>query len=81
MGKLPKPVEDAFYSGGTSPGVDYTLNDAVEVVGGPYHGEGGSVISLLQLDPEPSYLVETSTGMDIEVPQSSLRAIAEEPEI
>jgi hypothetical protein len=80
MGKLPKSVEDAFYSGSTSPGIYFRLNDAVEVVGGAHDGEGGSVISLLQLAPEPYYLVETSTGMDIEVPQSCLRSIGEEPE-
>ena len=47
----------------------------------PIMVKGGSVIALLQSSTLNCPTVETSTGIDIEVPQSSLRAIAGEPEV
>ena len=56
------------------PGVMFSLNQPVDVETGLGSQKGGSVISLLSLEPEPKYLVELGSGTDIEVFQRLLRA-------
>jgi len=55
------------------PGVRFGLNDPVVITTGPLRGQAGSTISLLQLRPEPEYLVElAANGKDVQVRQSEL---------
>ncbi len=68
---------DRWLAGTDVPGVTFALNDAVEIVAGSRAGAIGSVILLLGVDPEPSYLVELATGAgDARVRQSALRHVA-----
>lgn len=75
---VPRRLDDTERSewmAGKSPdGVDFQLNDAVNVVLGPTAGAKGCVVSLLGMEPEPRYIVELSSGSDIEICQRQLRA-------
>ncbi len=66
----------AFMSFSLSPGVEFKLNDPVEITGGEYAGVGGSVISIADIDPEISFLDERGDGGgDIIIPQRLLKLI------
>ena len=64
---------DRWLAGERIAGVTFALNDAVEVVAGRLTGQGGTVVLLMAVTPEPVYLVATSAG-DARVRQSELRA-------
>lgn len=56
------------------PGVTFALNDLVEILEGANAGEGGSIIFLVAVRPEPVYIVAPgSGGGDVRVRQSALR--------
>lgn len=56
-------------------GVAFGLGDAVEIATGPYAGEGGVVIFLVAVRPDPTYLVALGSGKgDVGVRQSALRS-------
>jgi len=57
------------------PGVAFGLNDFVEIISGANASQRGSTMSLLDLRPEPVYLVELESGVDVRISQSSLRAV------
>jgi len=52
--------------------VRFKHNDCVRVVAGPYAGLRGSLVTVLQLEPEPRYVLELESGKDVEVIQSEL---------
>jgi hypothetical protein len=52
-------------------GIKYGLNDSVRIISGEHEGETGSVISLTTIEP-PTYLIELSSGQDIEIAESYL---------
>ena len=58
------------------PGVEFFLNDPIKIVNGVHKGDKGSVISILNLIPEPKYLIENSMGKDLEVKQSEISKIS-----
>ena len=64
-----------WMAGKPIPGVLFSLNDAVGLNSGKSAGQFGAVISLVELEPEPIYLVETSVGKDINVAQSDLSTV------
>lgn len=66
----------AFLSRERVVGVEYQHNDYVRVIDGPYHGKHGSLVSLLSVDAEPTFLVELEEGGDIELRQSQLCLIS-----
>jgi len=66
-------VGDRWLAGEAVPGVAFALHDAVEVTGGPFDGERGTIALLMGLAPEPSYLVTVRARGDVRVRQSSLR--------
>ena len=67
-------IGDRWMAGEEIPGVTFALNDQVEILEGPNAGEGGSVIFLVALRPEPLYLVERGSGKgDVRLRQSALR--------
>jgi hypothetical protein len=69
-------VGDQWLAGEKPTGVRFAQNDAVEIVSGSEAGEGGTVILLLDLEPEPLYLVELGSGRgDRKVRQSALRVL------
>ena len=54
-------------------GVAFRFNDAVRVKAGEHAGEIGSVVSLLALEPTPTYVVELSlSGKSLTLAQSQL---------
>ncbi len=53
-------------------GILFSLNDSVEVIGGPHKGDVGAIITITELAPDPEYLVENSNGKDLKVIQSNL---------
>ncbi len=57
--RIPEEIEKAFYAGVRHPQASLCLNDSVEVISGTYKGRGGAVISIVQLEPSPVFLVMT----------------------
>jgi hypothetical protein len=66
---------DRWLAGEQVEGVAFALNDAVEITNGANDGAHGTIVLLLGLAPEPSYLVALPGG-DVRVPQSALQARA-----
>ena len=66
---------ERWMAGEALQGVEYELNDLVEVLAGTHAGERGTVIAPVEFEPEPVFVVELSTGTDVEVAQSLLRAV------
>ena len=67
-------IGDRWMAGDEIPGVTFALNDEVAILEGPNAGEGGAIIFLVALRPEPLYLVERGSGKgDVRVRQSALR--------
>lgn len=66
----------AFLNRESVVGVEYQHNDYVCVIDGPYHGKNGSLVSLLAIETEPTFLVELEEGGDIELRQSQLCLIS-----
>jgi hypothetical protein len=73
-GEIMSNYDDSWMAGESIPGVRFKLNDCVRIVAGRHAGAYGSVITLLNVAPEPRYLVELSSGVDIEVLQIELEA-------
>lgn len=63
---------DHWFADGSLPGVEFAPNHPVLVTTGPNATEAGSVVSLEALEPEPQYLVELASGIDITVFQRYL---------
>jgi hypothetical protein len=55
-------------------GVQFGLNDSVQITAGKHCGEGGAVISLLSVSPV-IYLVELGSGRGVEVAEFDLELI------
>jgi len=71
---IPNEVHERFFEGRRTDEVRFVVNDAVNVTSGPHAGRFGPVISILSLDPEVTYLVESLTPPygDVQVRQSDL---------
>ena len=67
--------DDLWFSFKPIPGVKFLLNDSVEIIKGKNEGQKGSVISLIEINPEPRYLVELGTGEDVYVLESQLKSL------
>jgi len=65
-------VVNRWMAGGSLPGVAYSLNQPIVVLSASDPQRPGCVIGLEGLEPEPRYLVELSTGHDIQVFQRHL---------
>jgi hypothetical protein len=73
---ISKEDSDRWFRRDPIPGTCFHLNDSVRILAGPDSGEYGAVISLLDLHPEPIYLVEAATdGHDVRVRQAELQLI------
>jgi hypothetical protein len=60
----------AFLSHTPISGVFYQHNDFVLVVSGAHSGSKGSLVSLISLSPEPTFILELESGFDVEKKQS-----------
>lgn len=60
-------IQDEWFTGQKVSGASFALNEVVRISAGSHAGKIGSVISLLVLGPQPRYIVETSSGRDIEM--------------
>ena len=74
-------VDRLWFAGEAVPGAAFRLNDSVEILAGDeilageHTGNGGAVISIERLTPEPIYLVELGdTGEDVRLSESNLSA-------
>jgi hypothetical protein len=66
-------IVETWIAGGEIPDVDFRFREAVEVYGGEHpSGIRGSVVLLLDFEPEPQYLVELASGGQIHASQSWL---------
>jgi hypothetical protein len=73
-----KPTFDQyndFLAHRSIPGVMMEHNAFVEVLGGDWSGQRGSVVSVEVLGPDPVYLIELESGVDRLVAQSCLRRV------
>jgi len=68
--EINKEIEAKWNKSEPIKGIKYLLNDAIKIIKGKYEGEVGSVISLVELNPEPKYYVELSNGKSIVVLES-----------
>jgi len=62
-----------WFAGEKIEGVDFYLNDPIDIVGDENKGSKGSIISLEAMEPEPMYLVESSGGDNVFIKQSSIK--------
>jgi len=67
---------DRWFAGQSVPGVAFGHNESVEITAGEYRGHTGSIVFLMDVEPEPLYLVELGTANgDVRIRQSALRAL------
>ena len=66
---------DRWLAGQQVAGVSFCHHDAVEIVGGAHDGVRGTIVLLIGLVPEPSYLITLGTRTDVRVKQSLLRRV------
>jgi hypothetical protein len=55
------------------PGVRFHHNDRVQITSGEHLGKIGWLVTVLQVDPEPKYILELESGSNVHVLQSQLR--------
>ena len=58
-------------------GVMFEHNDYVKVVSGAHNGKFGSLVTVLELTPEPRFVIELESGFDVEVLQSELASVCD----
>ena len=66
---------DRWLAGDAIEGVLFARHDSVSIVDGPNSGESGSIVLLMGIRPQPTYLVELASGRGTaRVRQAELRA-------
>ena len=65
-------LNEAFLANRHVPGTRFTHNDYVSVHSGLHAGSSGSLVSLISLTPEPTFIIELESGQDAEVLQSEV---------
>lgn len=53
-------------------GVRFEHNEYVRIAAGPNAGNFGSLVTVLEIAPEPKFVLELESGFDIEVLQSEI---------
>ena len=67
---------DRWLAGERVDGVEFEQYAPVQITGGPYAGQTGSVALLLNLQADPLYVVSLPSGAgDVRVRQSALRRV------
>lgn len=73
---IPNEINDAFFAGQRSDRIKFVINDTVLITSGEYIGKEAAVISIVELEPEVVYLLETFDGTgDITVSQNEIKLI------
>lgn len=72
----PLDIIQAFLDREAIPSVSFMHNDYVRVVSGALVGSRGSLVTVLELEPEPLFVLELESGFDIQVRQSEIQLIA-----
>lgn len=65
-------LAQAFLNHSPIPGVRFEHNEYVKIIRGEHVGEKGSLVTVLALTPEPSFVLELETGRDVKVLQSEI---------
>lgn len=65
---------DDFLAYRPVPGLTFALNDYVNVIGGEFAGDSGTVISLEEIGEDPVYSVKLDSGKHALLPTSMLQA-------
>lgn len=68
-------IGQAFLNREEIVGVLFIHNDYVRVVSGELSGSFGSLVTVLELEPEPLFILELETGFDVRVRQSEIELI------
>ena len=64
--KVPREIEEAFYSGSRHAAIELCVNDSVNIIKGEHSGRSEAVISLQGLEPEPTFTIDLGdTGEDV----------------
>jgi hypothetical protein len=65
-------LSQVFLDGEDIPGVSFRHNDAVRIIQGAHAGAVGAIVALLSLEPEPLFVIELTSGRDVEALQSEV---------
>jgi hypothetical protein len=68
-------ISQAFLNKQQIDGVEFMHNDYVRVVAGRFEDSLGSLVALLDVQPEPMFTMELETGVDVRVKQSEIQLI------
>ncbi|MGZ3737547.1 MAG: hypothetical protein ACXVC0_21455 [Bdellovibrionota bacterium] len=72
--QIPPEIENQFFLGLPSEKTTFGINAPVSILRGLHRGKAGTVISILAIEPQTKYLVELSSGADVEMAESDLVA-------
>lgn len=73
---IPDKYQDDFYAEKRSEKIKFCINDGVEITSGEFKGILCAVISIQQIEPEVTFLVERGdTGESLIIKQSELRLL------
>lgn len=70
---IPKEIEEAFFSQQRGDKVKFAYNDSIEVTSGDHAGKKGIIVLLIEMDPQPQYMLSLDDGTDIEITQDGLK--------
>jgi hypothetical protein len=74
---IPADIEKAFFSGKRTAKTRFAVNDSVRVLDSEASDTFGSVVAIVELEPEPVYLVELGSAPygDLKVLESALEQV------
>jgi hypothetical protein len=75
--RVPADIEEAFLSGQRTAKTRFAVNDGVRVLEAEGPNTLGSVVAIVELNPEPIYLVELASAPygDLKVSESALEKV------
>jgi hypothetical protein len=71
----PSDIGQAFLNHTEIAGVRFMHNEYVEILQGKHSAQRGSLVTVLTLEPQPTFIMELESGFDVEVVQSFLRLV------
>lgn len=72
---ITQEIDELWFNLKPIAGVKFTLNDSVEIVKGKYMGQKVTVVLLIEVTPEPRYIVELSTGEGVNILESQIKSL------
>lgn len=70
--KIPEDIEKHLFNGQPTSKNKFGINAAVSIKSGPHKQHNGSVVSLIAIEPKTKYLVELSTGTEVQIDELDL---------